>query len=146
MWLKAIVLVLAIEVNTKASFHVSSCRGGFEPQSSQAHQMTYQSIDAIQNALADDVFKHAKDKKKAAGRALGTIVELIAYYMLREWGLGSYLTIELRMPEFGNAEITHNVEFGLHPRHALQRIVVANATPPLTAKKLQKNSLEISKL
>src|SRR5579862_8999707 len=52
--------------------------------------MSYESIDAIQKALADDVFKHAKDRKKAAGRALGTIVELITYYTLRQWGLGSY--------------------------------------------------------
>lgn len=77
--------------------------------------MSYQSIDELQKALAQRVFQNRTDAKKAAGRALGTLVELITFYLVREWGLGSTLTIELALPEFGNPDITHNVEFGLHP-------------------------------
>lgn len=77
--------------------------------------MSYLSVDELQKALAEGVFKDRQDVKKAAGRALGTIVELMTFYVLREWGLGSTLTIELALPEFGNPSITHNVEFGLHP-------------------------------
>ncbi|AFZ15360.1 hypothetical protein Cri9333_4580 [Crinalium epipsammum PCC 9333] len=77
--------------------------------------MSYESIDEMQKVLAEDVFKHTTDRKKAAGRALGTLVELITYYLIREWNLSRYLTIEWRLPEFGNSEITHNVEFALHP-------------------------------
>ncbi len=77
--------------------------------------MSYISIDTLQNALKDTVFLNAKDAKKAAGRALGTIVELVTYYLLREWGLCDHISIERRLPEFGDKEITHNVEFTLHP-------------------------------
>lgn len=41
--------------------------------------MSYQSIDTLQNTLKDTVFSHTKDAKKAAGRALGTMVELVTY-------------------------------------------------------------------
>ena len=77
--------------------------------------MSYMSVDELQKALAQGVFQNRADVKKAAGRALGTLVELITFYLLREWGLGATLTIELALPEFGNPDITHNVEFGLHP-------------------------------
>ena len=42
--------------------------------------MTWESIDQLQRNLTKDVFQYAKDSKKAAGRALGTIVEIITYY------------------------------------------------------------------
>ena len=77
--------------------------------------MSYQSIDSLQNALKNTVFSHTKDAKKAAGRSLGTMVELITYYLLREWGLCDYISIERGLPEFGDEEIRHNVEFTLHP-------------------------------
>lgn len=77
--------------------------------------MTYESIDVLQRALAADVFKHSKDAKKAAGRALGTIVETITFFVLRSWNLAPSMAIEQRLPEYGNADITHNVEFSLHP-------------------------------
>lgn len=76
--------------------------------------MSYQSIDVLQKSLATTVFADKKDAKKAAGRALGTIVELITYYLLREWGFADNIEIETRLPEFGNSDITHNVEFTLH--------------------------------
>lgn len=45
--------------------------------------MPYESIDKLQNALGEKVFHYTKDRKKAAGRALGTIVEIISYYLIK---------------------------------------------------------------
>lgn len=78
-------------------------------------QLSYQSIDVLQRALATSVFTHSKDAKKAAGRALGTIVETITFFVLRSWGLLPSVAIEQKLSEYGNPEITHNVEFSLHP-------------------------------
>lgn len=77
--------------------------------------MSYQSVDKLQKVLASKVFNHTKDPKKAAGRALGTLVEIIAYYILKTWGLNSGISIERGLEEYGNPEIVHNVEFSLHP-------------------------------
>ncbi len=44
--------------------------------------MAYESIDQLQKMLANEVFSHTKDAKKAAGRALGTLVEVITYYLV----------------------------------------------------------------
>ncbi len=77
--------------------------------------MSYPSIDKLQNILSDDVFANRADKKKAAGRALGTIVELITYYLFCAWGFKDDMAIERALPEFGNPDITHNVEFSFHP-------------------------------
>lgn len=49
--------------------------------------MGYDSVDKLQNLLASEVFHYTNDRKKAAGRALGTFVELITYYLIRNWGL-----------------------------------------------------------
>lgn len=95
--------------------------------------MSYQSIETLQNTLKDSVFAHTKDAKKAAGRALGTMVELITYYLLREWDLCDYISIERGLPEFGNDEIRHNVEFTLHP--IVQKMSV-NIESPLTPTKI----------
>lgn len=80
---------------------------------------SYQSVDALQNALAQSVFAQTQAPKKAAGRALGTLVELITFYMIREWGLEPHVAIERGLPEYGNPLITHNVEFTLHPGERL---------------------------
>lgn len=77
--------------------------------------MAYESVDKLQKVLADEVFKHTKDPKKAAGRALGTLVEIITYYLLKTWGLNNQISIERRLAEYGNPDITHNVEYSLHP-------------------------------
>ena len=77
--------------------------------------MTYQSLDKLQRVLATEVFNHTKDPKKAAGRALGTLVEIITYYLLKTWGLNDHISIERGLEEYGNPDITHNVEYSLHP-------------------------------
>jgi len=74
----------------------------------------YQSVDELQNALASGTFSHTDAPKKAAGRALGTLIELITFYMIRDWGLEPNLAIERGLPEYGNRYIKHNVEFTLH--------------------------------
>lgn len=77
---------------------------------------TYKSVDSLQKAFAETVFPNRDAPKKAAGRALGTMVELITFYMLRSWDLETRTAIERPLPEYGNSSITHNVEFTLHPK------------------------------
>lgn len=77
--------------------------------------MSYKSIDTLQKALSEKVFAHTKDSKKAAGRALGTLIEIITYYLLNEWKMTDSISIERKLEEYGNPSITHNVEFTLHP-------------------------------
>jgi hypothetical protein len=98
--------------------------------------MGYPSVDRLQNLLAKEVFHYAKDAKKAAGRALGTLVEIITFYSLKSWGLEHHIAIERPLPEFANADITHNVEYSLHPATVEQRIDFERDSLPLTAKKL----------
>ncbi len=100
--------------------------------------MSFESIDALQNALTKNVFNYAKDPKKAAGRALGTLVELITFYLIKSWELERFLAIERRLPEFANPDITHNVEFSLHPSTQMETISVTRDQLPLTAKKILK--------
>lgn len=77
--------------------------------------MVFESVDQLQKVLSDKVFVYAKDSKKAAGRALGTLVEIITFYLLKSWGFEYAVTIERGLEEYGNPEITHNVEYSLHP-------------------------------
>lgn len=77
--------------------------------------MSYKSVDKLQQVLAKNMFHYTKDPKKAAGRALGTIVEIITYYLLKTWELNNQISIERGLEEYGNSDITHNVEFSLHP-------------------------------
>jgi hypothetical protein len=77
--------------------------------------MAYESVDKLQKVLADEVFTYTKDPKKASGRALGTLVEIITYYLLKTWGLNNQISIERGLAEYGNPNITHNVEYSLHP-------------------------------
>ncbi|MCM1142423.1 MAG: hypothetical protein NC453_27960 [Muribaculum sp.] len=62
-------------------------------------------------------------------------MEIITYYLLNEWGLGSNIAIETRLPEYGNREITHNVEFTLHKIEAFELLDV-NPDLPITARKI----------
>ena len=97
--------------------------------------MAYESIDALQRILADSVFSYSSDRKKAASRALGTLVELITFYTLRAWGLRDHIVIERQVPEFGNPGILHNVEFSLHRILDDHRPEIGSMTLPLTMNK-----------
>jgi len=102
--------------------------------------MTYPSVDALQKALGEKVFSNRVDVKKAAGRALGTIVELVTFYVLKQWGFLENLSIERGLAEFGNEKITHNVEFGLHRCIGKNKKIISrnDLTTPLTTAKLKK--------
>ena len=67
--------------------------------------MRYESIDVLQNSLARDVFHYTRDSKKAAGRALGTLVEIINFYTLKAWGYEKRTAIERRIPEYANPDL-----------------------------------------
>lgn len=98
--------------------------------------MSFESVDQLQRALTENVFHYAKDSKKAAGRALGTIVEIITFYLLKSWGLNNAIGIEKRIPEFGYPEITHNVEYSLHPVFSEIEIELKNDGNPITPTKI----------
>ena len=100
--------------------------------------MRYESIDVLQNSLARDVFHYTRDSKKAAGRALGTLVEIINFYTLKAWGYEKRTAIERRIPEYANPDLTHNVEFTLHPTDNISNIELAESDLPFTARKIQR--------
>lgn len=100
--------------------------------------MAYPSVDELQKLLTKDVFHYAQDSKKAAGRALGTLVEVITFYLLQAWGLSESIAIERGLAEYGNPAIKHNVEYSLHPVTYRRRITLQNVQPPLTSAKLAK--------
>jgi hypothetical protein len=101
--------------------------------------MSYQSVDQLQKILTEQVFHYAKDSKKAAGRALGTLVEIITFYALKSWGLERNIAIERPLPEFANDDITHNVEYSLHPSSLLKEVKFNRNMLPLTSKKIARN-------
>ncbi|MCY4056067.1 MAG: hypothetical protein OXF67_09485 [Cyanobacteria bacterium MAG CAR4_bin_6] len=103
----------------------------------ESRSSSYKSIDALQKTLAGQVFHYAANPKKAAGRALGTLVEIITYYILRTWGLSDHIVIERKVPEFGNSKIVHNVEFSLHPVLAKHRAEITPLSLPITPRKLR---------
>lgn len=100
--------------------------------------MAYESVDKLQKALVDNVFHYAKDSKKAAGRALGTIVEIITYYLLKTWGMNNQISIERGLEEYGNPDITHNVEFSLHPIIHSAVLTIDKNNESITANKILK--------
>ena len=75
--------------------------------------MQYQSIDNMQKTLSNTVFAHTDAPKKAAGRALGTMIEIIGFYLLKTWGHEYTIAIEKPLFEYAN-DISHNVEFTFH--------------------------------
>lgn len=110
--------------------------------------MTYESVDKLQNALGEQVFHYTKDKKKAAGRALGTMVEIISYYLLKTWGFNNSTSIERGLVEYGNKEISHNVEYSLHPIINEYEINIENDGKSITATKILRElekTIDISK-
>ncbi len=98
--------------------------------------MAYQSVDKLQKLLATKVFGYTTDAKKAAGRALGTLVEIITFYVLKSWHFEHSISIERSLPEYGNPDITHNVEFSLHPLLQQQLINFDSPKLPMTSSKL----------
>ncbi len=98
--------------------------------------MAYESVDQLQKMLADSVFDYAQDKKKAAGRALGTLVEIITFYLLKTWGLAPSVAIERGLGEYKNPAITHNVEYSLHPVKFSERLVLKSYGLPLTSTRI----------
>lgn len=100
--------------------------------------MSFKSVDELQQALQSNVFHYAKDRKKAAGRALGTIVELISFYLLKSWGFERNIAIERPLPEYANPDITHNVEFSLHPSFEMGCFRFEASALPLTVTKIAK--------
>lgn len=110
--------------------------------------MAYESVDKLQKALGEQVFHYAPDRKKAAGRALGTMVEIITYYLLKTWGFNNSISIERGLKEYGNEDISHNVEYSLHPIIEEYEVCVEKNKNSITATKilnLLKNSgLDIS--
>ena len=98
--------------------------------------MPYKSIDQMQNALKEVIFLDRNDGKKAAGRALGTIVEIITFYLLKEWGFEYNICIEKSLPEYGNDDISHNVEFSLHPSKEIFQDSFQETELPFTSQKI----------
>lgn len=100
--------------------------------------MTYKSVDQLQKMLTKDVFHYAKDSKKAAGRALGTLIEIITFYLLKTWGYAPSVAIERGLAEYGNPKIIHNVEYSLHPVIFSERLTLKGLKVPLSVAKLLK--------
>lgn len=107
--------------------------------------MAYQSVDSLQKALAESIFSNRQDVKKAAGRALGTIVELITFYVFREWGFLGNMSIERGLAEFANDAVTHNVEFGIHPIISTTSFGMELALP-LSSSKIRKYMAQVEDL
>ena len=84
------------------------------------------------------MFHYASDQKKAAGRALGTLVEIITYCTLRSWGFSDDIVIERKVPEFANPEILHNVEFSFHPVLDRDQVELKPLSLPLTSAKIKR--------
>jgi len=94
--------------------------------------MGYESVDRLQTLFAQTTFGYASDRKKAAGRALGTLVETITFYLLKHWELERYMAIERKLCEFANPSISHNVEFSLHGGQLLAREAISLDKLPMT--------------
>lgn len=101
--------------------------------------MAFESVDVLQQTLASTVFAYATDQKKAAGRAMGTLVEIVTYYALLSKELRNNVVIERSIHEFANPTILHNVEFSLHPVITHTELEISPVSLPLTAKKIARH-------
>jgi hypothetical protein len=107
------------------------------------------SVENLQEKLTQEFFQHTKSPRKASGRAMGTFLEIITYYLLVSWNLKDSLSIEIALPEYGNSTITHNVEYSLHPIISLYELDV-DIKVPITSKTInqmltQKYNVSIEK-
>ena len=107
--------------------------------------MGYESVDKLQNLLADEIFHYATDKKKASGRAIGTFIEIITYYLIKNWSLESCVAIERSLPEYANDDIMHNVEFTLHGSRPVLIHKFKDSDIPISGAKIRKFHPEIEK-
>lgn len=139
---------VSIDPNQNRLSFVPSARIPIElppsPNRARSIKLSFESIDALQKILADQVFHYAADRKKAAGRALGTLVEIVTYYTLRAWDLSDHIVIERKVPEFANPEISHNVEFSLHPVLARHQVDIAPLSLPITPAKIRRQSPQLA--
>lgn len=55
------------------------------------------------------------------------------------WGLRDHILIERALPEFANPDITHNVEYSLHPKKGTGSLKLKSVTLPLTTRKIRKS-------
>ncbi len=91
------------------------------------------SVENIQEKLAENVFQHTHSPRKASGRAMGTIVEIITYYLLLAWNMRRSISIEFALPEYGRPIIKHNVEYSLHPVIKTCKVEVSKAARSITS-------------
>ena len=89
----------------------------------------------MQNVLAETVFSHVESPKKAAGRALGSIIEIIGFYLIKAWGHEYNTAIEKPLPEYANKDILHNVEFTFHRSKLIKTLKTPTGTA-ITSTKL----------
>ena len=108
--------------------------------------MSYGAVYKLQIVLRETVLHYANDSKKAAGRALGTIVEIVTYYLLNEWGFAHGTAIEQRLLEYGNPLITHNVEYSLHPVGSSTTATFSSVKLPITRSSLSRHCAEIGEV
>jgi hypothetical protein len=66
------------------------------------------------------------------------MVEIIIYYLLKMWGFNSSTSIERGLKEYGNEDISHNVEYSLHPIVKEYDVNVANDGTSIIATKILK--------
>ena len=77
---------------------------------------SFDGIDEAQMALSNEIFDSARSSKKASGRAIGTLQEMLVYSILHHHNLDDRIYLEYPLPEQGLEEVTHAVEFSVHPK------------------------------
>jgi hypothetical protein len=60
----------------------------------------------------------------------------VTFYTLCAWELRDHIAIERSVPEFAHPEITHNVEFSLHPVASTRSVTLKPLHLPVTSKKV----------
>lgn len=62
----------------------------------------------------------------------------MTFYTLRAWDLRDHTVIERSVPEYGNSQVAHNVEFSLHPIRRRHDLTVSTEKLPVTPAKIAK--------
>jgi hypothetical protein len=66
------------------------------------------------------------------------LIEVITFYLIESWGLRHSLVIEKALAEYGNPEITHNVEYTLHPVLQMSNYNISGVQPSVSASMIRK--------